>query len=480
MTNPNIIIKPSLREIILRGAKDTSYFAHEILEEETHSGQDKALTLLANKQFLGIHTGNRFGKGNTVMIHGAHIGAYRPISPRFKDRIIPILNTSISQDQANIVFDKFCERLLNRPKFSWAIKDIKRSPFPHITFRTGIVWWFRNASQNGKYLEGRSYYYVNFDEADLQPEFTSFVDDIILPRTWDFNGSFSFTTTPRKARRNAYKTIKAYQAKENAGDTKYGTFQGDSRLNTFLDPSAIDRMNALKASAPRLFRKNVLGLFEDEVGCIEQSALDYCKLIAEGLSEPAKGSKYVNAHDFARSSTFNASVTIELGNPMQLRSWSRYQDPGRRNPEYWMKVEDNVRARNKKYVGRTVYDATGLGDVLDSHLQDLRPKPIGVKLTKPLEEDIIDVGVSVIQNGSIGLPLDQITQTLNGEYWSAEDELLDFEPSAKNEIIWDFVCALFLGIYFAVGKLKPSSKKPKAPPRVAPRAKGVSRYASTH
>lgn len=470
----DIVLKPTMKDMIIRGYKSRISFAHEILEMETHEEQDICLEAMQGKEHFGLTSGNRWGKGEVVMINGAYFASYKPTAQKFKEKAVAILNTSISQDQANIVFDKFCETLMDRPKFSWNIKDIKQSPFPQIMFRNNLTWWFRNASQDGKFLEGRSYLYANFDEADLQKDFQRFLSDILWPRLWDYGGGVTWTTTPRRGRKNSFKVHDELNKMVKAGNKKVGTFQGDSRKNTFLDKSAIERMNALPK---RLLNKNVRGVYEDTDGVISNEALDFCELIGDGLiDKPIPGRRYINTWDFARSHTFNVGLTIELGTPMQLRSWERKrEDKQNRNRKYWELIKKRVKDRHFKFRGVTGIDATGLGDVMDSFLADINPIPF--KLHKRLRDEICETGVSVIQCGEIGLPLQEIHETINGQFWSARDELNDFDPEALDSIIWDFVCALFLGIWLAKGKRPPGTGIKANVPRCMPRAKGVSKHA---
>lgn len=470
----DIVLKTSFKDKIIRGYKNRVTFAHEILEMDTHDEQNECLLAMQGKDHFGLTSGNRWGKGEVVMINGAWFASYKPTGIQFKDKQVSILNTSISQDQANIVFDKFNETLLDRPMFSWNIKDTKQSPFPQIMFRNGITWWFRNASQDGKFLEGRSYLYANFDEADLQRNFQRFLTDVLWPRLWDYGGGVTWTTTPRRGRKNAYKVYDELNKMAKAGNKKVGTFRGDSRNNKFLDKSAVDRMNELPK---RLLNKNVLGLYEDSDGVLSNEALDFCELISDGLiDKPIPGRRYINTWDFARSHTFNTGVTIELGTPLQLRSWERMQDDKmNRNRKYWELVKKKVKNRHIKFRGITGIDGTGLGDVMDSFLADINP--ISFKLHKKLRDDICETGASVVQCGEIGLPLDEIHQTLNGQLWTARDELNDFDPESLDIIIWDFVCALFLGIWLAKGKRPPGRGKEDNVPRCAPRVKGVAKHA---
>jgi len=476
----DIVIKPGWKETIRRGFQSPSSFAKEILEAELHEEQEECLDLMAFAEMFGLTTGNRWGKGEEIAILSAWKASYKPVPVKFKDKNLAILNTSISQDQANIVFDKFTESYLDRPKFSWIIKDIKRSPFPNITFKSGVTWWFRNASQDGKFLEGRSYFYANFDEADLQRDLKKFFEDILAPRLWDYGGCLSWTTTPRRGKKNAYKVWEEIMKMRKAGNTNVNRYQGDSRKNRFLDAKAHKRMNQLPK---RLFNKNVLGLYEDSDGVISNEICDYAELIAEGLRDkPEPGAKYINIWDFARSSTFNVGITLELSNPLQLRSWERTQeDKANRTRTYWDLIKKRVRDRHMKWKGKTIIDATGIGDVLGSDLAGIHP--VLVKLVNPIRVQIIEEGLSALENGEIGIPLQGdtehkgIEQILNGEYWCLRDELTDFDPEALDYIIWDVVCCLFIGAWYSKG-FRPNKVKLRnvTVPQVNPRAKGRSKY----
>ncbi|MCP4608915.1 MAG: hypothetical protein GY845_09400 [Planctomycetes bacterium] len=470
----DIVIKKSMKDLIIRGYQNRVNFAREILEMDIHDEQEECLMAMQGKEEFGLTTGNRWGKGEIVMINGSWYASYKPTGEQFKKKNVAILNTSISQDQANIVLDKFSETLMDRPKFSWNIKDVKLSPFPQIIFRNGITWWFRNASQDGKFLEGRSYLYANFDEADLQKNLPKFLSDILWPRLWDYGGALTWTTTPRRGRKNSYKCHEELKKKNKAGNKTVGIYQGDSRNNKFLDKSAIVRMNALPQ---RLLNKNVKGIYEDTDGVISNEALDYCEMIADGLIDsPIPGRRYISTWDFARSHTFNTGVTIELGDPLQLRSWERAQDnKTNRNRAYWVVIKERVKKRHFKFRGLTGIDGTGLGDVMDSFLAKINP--ISFKLHKRLRDDICEEGVSVCETGGIGLPLEEIHQTINGQYWCARDELNDFDPEALDEIVWDFVCALFLGIWLSKGKRPPSRNTKAIKSPCAPRVKGISKHA---
>lgn len=450
-------IKKTLKDKIREGYFDIPYFAHEILEIDTHEDQDICLRGMRAREHSAITTGNRWGKGDTIKIYGAYLAAYKPVHQKFRDKHIHLLNTSISQDQANIVFDKFIDTIKDKPRFSWLIKDVKKSPFPHIIFGNKVTWWFRNASQDGKFLEGRSYFFANFDEADLQRNFKKFIDDILSPRLWDFGGFLSWTTTPRRGKRNAYLLWNEVERKIASKKKKLFIHRGDSRKNKFLHPSAIEKMNNLPQ---RLFRKNVLGLYEDTEGVIPNDSLDYAEIIADGLqANPSPGSRYIHAWDLARSSTYLVGVTLEVSDPLQLRSVYRHrEDSGSRNKRYWERVAKLIKDRQKKWGGRTAIDSTGLGDPIGSFIADINPILVNLGAGRGAQRaDIISEGVACLQLGQIGIPstIEQIEE--DGQLWTPRDELSDFDPDQLQGVIWDFVCALFIAIWIAHGK-KPSSK----------------------
>lgn len=449
----DIIVPPSMKEQYEKGFFNIPYFIRTQLEHDIHEEQEKAFHLWRMCPEFALVCGNRWGKGDFVKDCGCWLATYKPVEPKFKQKIIPILNTSISQDQANIVFDKFNETCVDCPKWSWIISDIKKSPFPHIKFKTDVIWWFRNASHDGKFLEGRPYFWANFDEADLQNDLNTFLDDILSPRLWDFNGMLTWTTTPRRGKRNAFKRWDSISNKIKAGSSDYGQFRGDSRSNRFLSSKAIERMNKL---SPRLKNKNVLGLFEDADGCIPLESLDLCETLSLGLLDnPDPKSKYVTAYDLARSSTYNVGVTLELSNPIQLRSFERFHDHGKRNKNYWQMVCEKIRARKKKWPGILAIDATGIGDVVSSFISDVPHVRISFG-NKKLRNDIIETGSNSIIIGDCGLPLSdpRLNTVYKGEFWSAREELIDFDPDSLHSIVWDFVCALFIAIYIAKGKSK--------------------------
>lgn len=470
-----IRIKKGIREKFEKGFEDIVFFHTDILERDLHNGQARCLKGMKLKDTF-IHCGNRYGKGDIGLGYLAWLAFYKPVG-KFKNRHIDLLNTSISQDQANIIFNKFEQNLLDKKYFSWMIKDVKKSPFPHIDFKNDTTLWFRNASQNGKYLEGHSYFHINFDESDLQENYLYFIENILAPRVWDFGGNISHMTTPRRGKKNAFKVMDNMKKEVQRGKPDVFVFNGDSRENKFLHPKAIDKMNNLST---RLLNKNVLGLFEDSDGIISNEHLDYAESIAIGLMDkPRPGYSYTSAWDLARSSTYCCGATIEIDpdptKPLQLVSFERFQDAENKDREYWKKVERRIKERDQKWFGKSVIDKTGVGDVVFSYIEEI--DPIGIQLAQEngrLREDIINEGITTIEMGMIGIP-GGIEQVIDNELWTLRDELTDFDPENLKYVIWDMVCAIFLAIWVARGHRFSNKEKPKKIPSVCG-VRGVNKH----
>jgi len=449
-----------------RGFLDIPYFAHEVLEMNTHAGQDIALNGMRLKRNSFICAGNRFGKGEIGLIYGCWMAAYKPCEKQFKHKNMSILNTSITQDQSNIIFDKFRDSVVNKKNFSWLVKDIKLSPFPHIEFTNGVIWWFRNAAYDGKFLEGRSYLYTNTDELDLFADAQRFQEEMLEPRTWDYAGFMSVMTTPRRGKKNAFKLWTLMQNKIKEGDEDYFTYQGDSRMNKFLSPATIVHMNSLP---PRLFAKNVKGEWEAEGNLISSEFLDAAQLKACGLQDvPRSGKTHINAWDLARARTWCTRVTLEVGDILQIVSVDRFKDQSETVTEgYWRMVEQKIKAAHHQWPGTTAFDRTGIGDVLFSYIAEIAPVPI--VLSHAMEEDLIRNGAAEFQHGRIGLPFIE-RRMEDGSLWIAQDELRDFEPDIRKSILWDFVCALFIAIAVARGKFTNQTETSNP---LIPRVRGV-------
>lgn len=462
-------IKQSTKEKLQKGFLDITFFVREILQEDLHEEQETWLKQSLFKRFGFLRAGNRWGKGDCGMFKGCYFAFYKPVPAAMKGRSVHLLNTSISQDQANIILNKFEERYKDKKLFSWMVSDIKQMPFPHVVFKNGVTWWFRNASNDGKYLEGRSYLWTNFDEADLQSELVSLVENTIEPRAWDMNGYIDIMTTPRRGKRNSYHLWKKWE--HLAEKREACLFQGDSRKNKFLPIEARERMNSLP---DRLFRQNVIADWVEDGGAWTDEVIEHAKKIATGLlEEPIQGQLYVKAWDLARSSTWCVCTIMTLAKPSQIVHVIRFQENAdHRNPEYWQSVEAKIKNIHSRWPGPTVVDFTGVGDVVASYISSINP--ILIKFTERLKYEMIIHGETEFEHGNVGLPVITHRQP-DGSVWLAEDEIRNFQEDTRN-IIWDFVCTVFLALWVISGKHCHSGQSSETPNPCVPSVGKAKKY----
>ena len=126
MADPNIIVTKTLTQKIRKGFLDIPYFVHEFIEEDTHAEQDQCLRGMRLRPVTTISSGNRWGKGDLIDFYMTWLAVYKPFAEQFKKKEVSILNTSISQDQANIVLDKFKSKILQKPKMQAFVSDVKQ------------------------------------------------------------------------------------------------------------------------------------------------------------------------------------------------------------------------------------------------------------------------------------------------------------------------------------------------------------------
>jgi hypothetical protein len=434
---------PRLQKKFWRKAiTDPVLFAREFLEIEPHPGQVKWL-ISSTKPENALHTGNRWGKSLAQAIKILYCCLFKIRNPKHNHtRKYVVVNASITIDQAKIIFENVIQLIKGKPVLENLVKEIKFTPFPHIVFGNGAIFWARSTQRRGEYLLGRDYDYFNFDEVAFEPHPEYVVNQVIMMRLADRAGMLDYTSTP-KGKNWFYQ--KCCELQKNP---KWGYVQnGDSRENPHISQEYLERK--LKSLSSSKIEQNIKGLFIDDANqVIKEEYIRQAMTASTGLSAPVAGHRYCHGWDLARKRTFTVGITLDITQkPYQLVVFERFQRD-------WKDVYATIRQRQKEYGGEVIIDSTGLGDVVLSELSDIRPQGFnfGERGGKAKSELIANLEL-MHALGNIAYPhIEQIKE--DGELWTLQDELRNFYWDKNSEC--DAVMALALALWLVREGEKPS------------------------
>ena len=135
-------------------------FAREFLDIEPHPGQIKWLQN-STKPENALHTGNRWGKSLVQAIKILHRCIFKIRDYKYNHiSKYEVVNASITLDQAKIIFENVLRLAKGKPDLDQMVKEVKFTPFPHIIFGNGAIFWARSTQRRGEYLLGRDYDYL--------------------------------------------------------------------------------------------------------------------------------------------------------------------------------------------------------------------------------------------------------------------------------------------------------------------------------
>jgi hypothetical protein len=425
-----------------KAINDPVEFARQFLEIEPHPGQIQWLRN-STKPENALHTGNRWGKSLVQAIKILHHCIFKIRDQKYND--IPkyeAVNASITLDQANIIFENVVRLAKGKPDLNEMIKEVKFTPFPHIVFGNGAIFWARSTQRRGEYLLGRDYDYFNFDEVAFEPHPEYVVNQVIMMRLADRAGVLDFTSTP-KGKNWFYRKCCELQKNPDLGYVQ----NGDSRENPNISQEYLERK--LKSLSPGKIEQNIKGLFIDDANqVIKEEYIRDAMNGSSGLSGPIAGHRYCHGWDLARKRTFTVGITLDITTkPYQVVAWERFQ-------REWKDVYAAVRMRHKEYGGEVIIDSTGLGDVVLAELSDIRPQGFnfGERGGKAKSELIANLE-KMHALGEVAYPyIEQIEE--DGELWSLQNELHNFYWDNNQEC--DAVMALALALWLVRGRDNPS------------------------
>ena len=312
-------------------------------------------------------TGNRWGKSYAEAVKIIHHALFR-IRPRIYDYSARyhIVTASITLDQARIIFNAVIRLLGQSPPMRNLIKKSVVTPYPRITLGNGAVIEARSTQRRGEYLLGHDYDFFVYDEVAFDKEAEYVVNEIIRMRLADRHGRLDLVSTPNGRNWLYHKMLEM----KNQGAAAYIQF-GDTRENMYISEKYLKKQ--IKNLSDRRVAQNIQGQFVDSGGEIipgrhvDRALIDNTPAASD--RQGTTGTYFLTGWDLARKKTATVGITVEFCRDTatvialeRIKNWD------------WNIIIERIHNRQKRFPGRLVVDATGLGDVVASQLGSLKPQ----------------------------------------------------------------------------------------------------------
>lgn len=321
------------------------------------------------------------------------------------------ISIAMSMDQARLAWDYALQLGSNSPRFSKFIVGTDHSPFPCLyisntgkgTERIISEIWARSTAKRAKYLLGKHFAFVNYDEAAFDTDGEVVWNDVVRMRLADENGDIDFTSTPNlknwffaQCERGRLKGEHLPpMLADSYVDPRCYTQTGVLFDNPHVDQEFVRKAMVYMTEVQRA--QNVYGQFADAssvfgIGHIEQCYRDqdYRDLMgADGLpadyevtyvdkdsgrlAKVRKSStvgEYVVGADLARKRDKTVIIVLRVdgmtkGEPAQMVMYKAFSRTS------WRTVYEEIQRASFKYHNAPVLiDSTGVGDNVLSALQE--------------------------------------------------------------------------------------------------------------
>ncbi len=341
-----------------------------------------------------------------------------------------IVAASITQDQANIIFNTVVRIIRRNILLKALVKSFKRTPYPEMVLGNGAVITARTTQNRGHYLLGNDYDFFSFDEAAFEVDPEYLINDVIMMRLTDRNGRLDLISTPN-GKNWFYRRMLELQKDPQRGYVQFG----DSRDNPYISEHAIALR--LKNLPPDRVAQNIAGQFIDNDRTIF-STDDIDRAMAERSLEPFReGRRYISGWDLARKQTHTVGMTFDVTDkPYRMVAFARF------NNRDWSDVVFAIRKMQTEYKSMLVVDATGLGDVIVSELADLNP--IGVVFTPRQKGELLG-NLLLLHNRREIKYQDVVQNEAGNRVWSLEGEMREITWDNNNR--FDAVMAMALAVW---------------------------------
>lgn len=407
-----------------------------------HPGQKRWLEE-SHRHENALVTGNRWGKSFVSAIKVLHHALYRPRPLKYDSSgRYRIVTASITQDQANIIFDQVVRFVRQSAILEPLMTSVTRTPYPRMVFGNGATVEARSTQNRGEYLLGHDYDLFIFDEVAFETDPEYVVEEVIQMRLADREGCLDLISTPNG--NNWF----AGRVKDITAGRRLGfAMSGDSRENTFISRAFLDER--VRYFTERRLQQNIMGQFVDVGGEILTGAyidkalelyrrrLSSSSQTTKPVREENQRSLLLSGWDLARKRTATVGVTIEVSEgAARIVALERFRMFD------WQVVIEKIKQRQIDYPGQLMVDATGLGDVVIEQLREFNP--MSVLFTPATKAELLtNVELFHAQN-RIAYDRWELPDG-PGRIWSLEDELRSARWDNNNKC--DALMALALALW---------------------------------
>jgi hypothetical protein len=427
---------------------DKAEFCRQVLDFEPHVGQIEWLQN-AVKPENALTTGNRWGKSHIGAADLIHHCIYRDgwtwqVQEAMARKHEPYrgINVALSADQSRLVWHKALA-MLQAPKASVFVKEVKQTPFPTIVFVNDSTLEARSTAREGVYLLGHDYDFVNWDEAAFEKKYERIRDNVLRMRLVDRAGTLNHTSTGNGRNEYGRYFLKGLEGR----DPLLYAQTGDTRQNTNINLSRVE-MNADRMSA-KMRQQNIEGAIVDgggdyfpleDLNAAHDDALDAMMRVTYDDQEleqhvwlsPQQDSagmdktwrdtyplhRYLHGWDLADKADWCVGITYDISTkPITLVEFERFHKRG------WEYNKSRIRLRHKKYgtSRATKLDITGIGDVVVDDLKDIRAE--GVNFAGGRKAEMLTNLQLLLASRAIRWPMIRVLHDEHAFYEEDDDDL---------------------------------------------------------
>ena len=379
-----IIVKKTFAESLAAGATSITSFANDFLDVQFYTKQAEVMDNSLDATEVTFVAANRTGKSFSAAVWCIHRAFYQHLSPYMRPEKLSwkntykIFTTSLSQDQANIVFN-YIRSFVENVKMQRFVEDLVMSPFPELTLRTKASGEWRvskigarSLAKKGVHILGHSLAGVLVDECAFVPDYEYIEEMVLRMRMAEWGGTLFRISSPAGKSNHLYRFfLKGWDPHRpnqiNEKDPRYYSAKLSTYDNPYISKAFLREQE--QRMDPLMYQQNVLGEFVD--------SFDYFSmLVIQGMYEDAEwslpeerkpGRVYVLGADLAALRDATVVFVLDVTEP---HSW-RVVYVGEIRQASWPSVREFVKGVWGMYspVVSTL-DATGVGAPIVDQLRD--------------------------------------------------------------------------------------------------------------